>query len=150
MSEDAIVAFDRIRFSCRLNMIFFRNTVFVRLPIISCYFSISLIFNLIPELLSSLSASVANNAIDAFFFISINSNPYPSIVFFDPHRYASHPFLYTGLAQDFSNLQTCSPKVRIQLSTVTLLTSKTRPIERNPNPLNRVEEPIFSNIMVWL
>jgi hypothetical protein len=37
-----------------------------------------------PELFCRFIAPVANNEIDESFPMSINSNPYPAVVFFDP------------------------------------------------------------------
>jgi hypothetical protein len=56
-----------------------------------------------PKLFCRFIAPVANNEIDESFPISINSNPYPTVVFLTQYKNAFHqlqPFLFP----DFSNL----------------------------------------------
>jgi len=61
----------------------FRNKIFVRFPIVGCYFPDLDILDGLPQLLSGCYPAIAQYAVDEPFPISINSNPYPAKVFFE-------------------------------------------------------------------
>ncbi len=61
----------------------FRNKIFVWFPIVGRYFSDFDILDGIPELFAGCCSAIAQYAVDESFPISINSNPYPAVVFFE-------------------------------------------------------------------
>jgi hypothetical protein len=83
MTEQAIVTLYGECFCLGLDMQLFRNETLVRFPIVGYYFSDFNILDGIPELFSGCCTVIAQYAVDEFFPISINSNPYPAAVFFE-------------------------------------------------------------------
>lgn len=134
MSEQAIVAFNGVGFSLGLNQHFFRDKFIVSLPVVSTHNPFRQIFNLLPQLYSCFCSSRTNFTIDEPVPISINSNPDPAIVFFEPIYVCISSSSITSISSGFLNSSSFSPKDLIQLKTATWLTFKYLPIERNPNP----------------
>ena len=134
MTEKTIVPFDCIGFCLRLDMFFFRHKGFIRLPMVCTYLALHFIFDLLPKLFSCLGSPSANFAIDESFPMSINSNPDPTVVFFEPTYVCISSNSTTSIWSELRRLSKFSPKDLIQLNTETWLTARTLPIERNPNP----------------
>lgn len=134
MSEQAIIAFNCKGFSLGLNQKFFRDKFIVGFPVISTYNPFSQIFNLFPQFYSCFCSSRTNFTIDEPVPISINSNPDPAIVFFDPIYVCISSNSTTSISSVFLNSSNFSPKDFIQLKTATWLTFKYLPIDRNPSP----------------
>ena len=84
MPEQTIISFYRESFLLRLYVFLFRNYAFVWFPIIAGYIIHFVLFYLFPKLFCCFVTPVANNEIDESLSISINSNPYPTVVFFEP------------------------------------------------------------------
>ncbi len=82
MTKQAVVALNGICLGLGLNMQLFRQKFFIRFPVVGCYLSDLDILDGIPQMSSGFRATVAKYAVDEFFAISINSNPYPTVVFF--------------------------------------------------------------------
>ena len=135
MSENTIISLNRISFLfSSLNVFFFRNKFSIRFPIIRAYFPLYFRFNFLPEFFSRLRPSCANFAIDKSFPISINSNPYPNEVFFDPMYVCISSISTTSISFELRSSSIACPKDFIQLNTATWLTFRNRPMERNPKP----------------
>ncbi len=82
MAKNSVITLHREGFFFGANMLIRRNKIFVRRPIISSHFIDRFIFYQIPEFFAGFGSAGTQYAIDEFFPISINSNPYPAIVFF--------------------------------------------------------------------
>ena len=108
------------------------NKFFIRLPITCTYFYF--IFYFFPKFFSCLSSPGANFAIDELVPISINSNPNPCIVFFEPLYVCISSISTTSISPVLRNSSNFSPNPFIQLKTVTWFTFRKRPMERNPKP----------------
>ena len=134
MYKKTIVPFNRICFLFWLYMFLFGNKAFIWFPIICTCLPFYLIFNLFPEFFTRFSSSCANFAIDEHKPISINSNPYPTVVFFEPIYVCISSISITSISSALRNSSNFSPKLFIQLNTATWLTFRKRPMERNPNP----------------
>ena len=134
MPEQAVVAFNCIGFSLGLNQEFFRDKFIISLPIVSTHNPFCQILNLLPQLYSCFCSSRTNFTVDEPVPISINSNPDPAIVFFEPIYVCISSNSITSMSSGFLNSSSFSPKDLIQLKTATWLTFKYLPIERNPNP----------------
>ena len=83
MSKNGIVRLNRIGLCLGLNVPCSRNELCVRFPVIGHDMSNRLVFDTLPELLTCFVSSRAQHSIDEPFLMSINSNPYPTGVFFD-------------------------------------------------------------------
>ena len=143
--EQAVVSFNRKGFGLGLNKHFFRNKFIVGFPIISKYNPFRHIFNLFPQFYSCFRSSRANFTIDESVPISINSNPDPTIVFFEPIYVCISSNSITSISSEFLNSSIFSPKDLIQLKTATWLTFKYLPMERNPSPSRyRISASLFS------
>ena len=84
MPEQAVVALNRIGFGLRLRMPLWRNELFIGTPVVTHDVRYAVVFNGIPEFSSGFRVAGTHFAIEEAFPISINSNPYPAIVFFEP------------------------------------------------------------------
>ena len=84
MAHQAVVTFDRIRFRLGLRVSFAGNKVFVGLPIVRHYVSDPFVFDGIPEPPSRFGVAAAQHAVDELSSMAIDSNPYPTVFFFDP------------------------------------------------------------------
>lgn len=134
MSKQAIVPLNSIRFLFGSDVLFLCNEFPICFPIICAYFPIYFIFNSVPKFFSCFCSPCANFTVDKLFPISINSNPYPTVVFFEPIYVCISSISTTSMSSLLRNSSSFSPKFLIQLKTATWLTFKKRPIERNPNP----------------
>src|SRR5690606_5967939 len=130
MPEQTVVAFYSVGFSLGLHQQFFRDRFIVSLPVISTYNPFRHIFNLFPQFYSCFRSSRTNFTIDESVPISINSNPDPTIVFFDPIYVCISSNSITSISSGFLNSSIFSPKDLIQLKTATWLTFKYLPMER--------------------
>lgn len=134
MSEQTIVPFNSICFLFGGDMLFLWNKFPICFPIICAYFPFYFIFNSVPKFFSCFCSPGANFTVDKLFPISINSNPYPTVVFFEPIYECISSISTTSMSWLLRSSSSFSPKLLIQLKTATWLTFKKRPIERNPNP----------------
>ncbi len=134
MSEKTIIAFYCICFCFGLNQLLFRNKFIISFPIVSTNYPFGKFFNFFPELFSSFGSSCANFTIDEPVPISINSNPYPAVVFFEPIYVCISSNSITSISPGFLNSSSFSPKDFIQLKTATWLTFKYLPIDLKPKP----------------
>ncbi len=76
MSKKTIVPFNSKRFLFGFDMLFLWNKFSIGFPIIRAYFPL--------HFFSRFGSSCTNFTVDELMPISINSNPYPSVVFFEP------------------------------------------------------------------
>ncbi len=136
MPKKTVITFNCIGLLFGLNMLFFWHKLFIGLPIISAYLTFYFVFDFFPELFSCFCSSCANFTIDEFVPISINSNPDPTIVFFEPIYVCISSISTISISSLLRNSSSFSPNDFIQLKTVTWLTFKNLPIERNPNLKN--------------
>jgi len=83
MAKQTIVAFDCKRFCFRLYMYVAWDKMFVRFPEICHHLLDFFVLEGVPQLFSGCCAAVAQYAVDESFPMSINSNPYPTVVFFE-------------------------------------------------------------------
>ncbi len=134
MPEETIIAFYCICFCFSLKQLLFRYKFIISFPIVGTYYSFGKFFNFIPELFPCFSSSCANFTIDEPVPISINSNPYPAVVFFEPIHVCISSNSTTSISTEFLNSSSFSPKDFIQLKTATWLTFKYRPIDLKPKP----------------
>ena len=134
MPEKTIIAFYCICFCFGLNQLLFRNKFIVSFPIVGTNYPFRKFFNFFPELVPRFSSSCANFAIDKPMPISINSNPYPTVVFFEPIYVCISSSSITSISSGFLNSSIFSPKDFIQLNTATWLTFKYLPIDLKPSP----------------
>ena len=84
MPEQAVIALNRISFGFRLGMQFWRHELFIGAPVVAHDIGYAVVFDGIPELAPGFRATGAHFAVEEALPISINSNPYPAIVFFEP------------------------------------------------------------------
>src|SRR5680860_316589 len=84
MSYPAIVALDRKGLALRLHVLVIRDKLAVALPVIRAEPVDVPILQLFPEPFPRFRRSVPTDKIDVPFSKSINSNPYPTVVFFSP------------------------------------------------------------------
>lgn len=134
MSEKAVITFNRESFFFSLNMLSSGYKIFIRLPVIRAYYSFGILLDFLPELFSCFGSPSANFTVDESVPISINSNPYPTVVFFCPMYVCISSNSITCMSDGLRNSSNFSPKYFIQLNTATWLTCKILPIERNPRP----------------
>ena len=134
MSKKTIVSFNSKRFLFGFDMLFLWNKFSICFPIIRAYFPLHFIFNPLPKFFSRFRSSCANFTVDELMPISINSNPYPSVVFFEPIYVCISSISTTSILSELRSSSIFSPNTFIQLNTETWLTFKKRPIERKPNP----------------
>ncbi len=83
MPEQTVVAFNGVGLRLALSVFCQRYKLLIGLPVARTLPD-GLGFDLLPELLGCDSAPCTQYAADEFFPISINSKPYPAMVFFDP------------------------------------------------------------------
>jgi hypothetical protein len=124
MSEQAVVALNCKGFSLGLNQKFFRDKFIIGFPVISTYNPFRQIFDFFPQFYSCFCSSRTNFTIDEPVPISINSNPYPAIVFFEPIYVCISSNSIISMSSGFLNSSSFSPKDLIQLKTATWLTFK--------------------------
>lgn len=134
MSEKTIIAFYRICFCLGLDQLFFRHKFIISFPIVSTYYPFGKFLNLVPELPPGFSPPCANFTVDEPVPISINSNPDPAVVFFEPIYVCISSSSTTSISSGFLNSSSFSPNPFIQLKTETWLTFKYRPIDLKPKP----------------
>lgn len=84
MSYPAVVAFGCEGLGLRLHVLVVGDKLAVALPVIRAEAVDVPVFQLLPEPLTCFRGSVATDKIDVPFSKSINSNPYPTVVFFSP------------------------------------------------------------------
>jgi hypothetical protein len=65
-------------------MQFWRDELFIGAPVVTHDVRYAVVFNGIPELSSGFRVAGAHFAVEEAFPMPINSNPYPTIVFFGP------------------------------------------------------------------
>ena len=94
MPYSAIITFDCISFCLRLNVFYIRKKFLIALPIVRIIHRCRNVFYLLPKLHPRICASVPTDKRDKSFSKSINSNPYPSVVFLNPN-YAIHCSAFT-------------------------------------------------------
>ena len=90
MPYSAIIAFDCISFCLRLNVFYIRKKFLIALPIVRIIHRCRNVFYLLPKLHPCICASVPTDKRDKSFSKSINSNPYPTVVFLNLYMCASH------------------------------------------------------------
>jgi len=93
MSKKTVISLYCKSFCFRLYMFFRGNNMFVWFPVITCYCSHFMMSYCFPKFLCRLVAPVANNEGDKSFSISINSNPYQTVVFLNLYKNAFHLLL---------------------------------------------------------
>ena len=125
MSEKTIISFYCIGFCLGLYQLLLWHKLIIRFPVICKNYSSCQFFNILPQFHSCCCSTCANFAIDEPVPISINSNPDPTIVFFDPIYVCISSNSITSISSEFLNSSNCSPKDLIQLKTATWLRSKT-------------------------
>ena len=84
VSEQAVVAFNGVSLRFGLGVLCRGNKSFIRAPVIGHHIPDSQRSYRLPELFSSCCVPRTQYAVEEAVPISINSNPYPAIVFFDP------------------------------------------------------------------
>ena len=84
MPEQTVIALNRIGFGFRLRVQFSRNEFFIRTPVVTHNVRYAVVFDGIPELSPSFRVAGTHFAVEEAFPMSINSNPYPAIVFLEP------------------------------------------------------------------
>ena len=84
MPEQAVIALNRIGFGLGLRMQLWRDKLFIGVPVVAHDIRYAVVFNGIPELPSGFRVAGTHFAFEEAFPMSINSNPYPAIVFFEP------------------------------------------------------------------
>ena len=83
MTKQAVVAFNCVRFRFRLYVYVVWNEMLVRFPKICHYLFDFFVLQGVPQLFAGCCVAGAQYAVDEPFSISINSNPYPAVVFFE-------------------------------------------------------------------
>ena len=134
MPEQTVITFNRVRFFFRLYMLFTRHKIFIRFPVIRTHYSFGVILDFFPELFACFSSPGTHFTVDESVPISINSNPYPTVVFFWPIYVCISSNSITCISDGLRISSSFSPKDFIQLKTATWLTCSTLPIERKPRP----------------
>ncbi len=81
MTKETAITFLCKRFCFGLEMDITRNKLLVRFPMICHHLLYFFVFDLVPLPPSSLGATVAKYTVDKFFSTSVNSSPYPTVVF---------------------------------------------------------------------
>ncbi|OAV63320.1 hypothetical protein Barb4_05354 [Bacteroidales bacterium Barb4] len=136
MPEQTVVSFCRKGFRFGLQMFFCGyDALLARFPVITCHPVHVMVFYFVPKLSGRLTASVSGDKIRELFSRSLNGNPYPTTVFFEPvHECISSTS--TISASLFSKLSACVsfPNFLIRFKAETLLTPNSLPIERKPEP----------------
>ena len=115
----SIISFNCICFLFSLHMFLFGNKALICLPVVCTGFAFYFILYLLPELFTRFGSSCANFAIDEPAPMSINSNPYPGIVFFEPTYVCISSISTTSISSALRNSVIFSPKLFIQLNTAT-------------------------------
>jgi hypothetical protein len=134
MPEETVVSFYCKGLCFGLYKQSFGHKFIISLPIVSAHNPICNILYLFPQFHSCFCSPGANLTIDEPVPISINSNPDPAIVFFDPIYVCISSNSITSISSVFLNSSNFSPKDFIQLKTATWLTFKYLPIDRKPSP----------------
>ncbi len=84
MPEQAVIALDRIGFGFRLRMQLFRNEFFIRTSAVTHDVRYAVVFDGVPAFSSGFRVAGAHFAAEEAPPMSINSHPYPAVVFFEP------------------------------------------------------------------
>jgi len=134
MPEQTVITFNCESFLFCLDMLILRYKIFIRFPIICTHYSCSIFLDFFPEFCSRFGSPGANFTVDESVPISINRNPYPTVVFFWPMYVCISSNSMTWISDGFRNSSNFSPKDFIQLNTATWLTFRTLPMDRNPRP----------------
>jgi len=134
MPKKTVVPFYSIGLCLGLHQHRFWHKLVISPPIVSTDNAICNMLYLFPQFHSCFCSPGANLTIDEPAPISINSNPDPTIVFFDPIYVCISSNSTTSISSVFLNSSSFSPKDFIQLKTATWLTFKYLPIDRNPSP----------------
>lgn len=155
MTKKTIISLYCKGFCFCLNMLFLWHKRFVCFPVICTNFAIYFRFYFSPKFFACFCSSSANFAVDEFMPISINSNPDPTVVFFEPINVCISSNSTTSILSELLMSSNLEPNDFIQLKTETWLTFKNLPIERKPNPsrysinasrLNLSGFPTFSTV----
>ncbi len=155
MPEQTVIAFCCIGFCFCLHQLFLWYKFIIRFPIIGANYPFGNVFDFIPKLLSGFCSSGTNFTVDKSVPISINSNPNPAVVFFEPIYVCISSNPTTSISCEFLNSSNFTPKLFIQLKAETWLTFKYLPNDRNPKPskykiraflLSSLDFPICSTV----